>query len=303
MTDPVVLDHADHDTHRATRGDLSPWDMFRLALADLWRGPPAPAVPARMLVGMSVATYVDGQLDGDHLAAVTDLATAPSARLPGFGGAVLRLPNGYEYRDPDALTLAKKCGLDEGTLSLACALASEAPPRKYPAYTLAIAGAIANECKATGLTPYQRVTMAGVHLAGGGVPVAAGHFGRQSGRWCASLQAPTLYHVEAARMALDGMAAPFSAGARRWVDCRVMDRGKQGGKALRYDALGIVRRWGAGGYQWVGPIESKGEVVIDPYVLMLFERVPGQADTGPAQQAIADGRRRWSVRVGAPKEA
>jgi hypothetical protein len=222
----------------------------------------------------------------------------PAATWPG---------STYEYRVVDALAWAAAAGLDGDESGMAWALASEADRVDlYPQYALAIGEAIWNDAQAnTGGSVHRRVTMAGVRLKGGKRPPAEGHYGRQSGRWCSSWQRPTERHVVAARAVLGAMreSSPLIGhGGRRWIDGRVMDRGFQAGKRLRHDAEGIVRAWGAEGWQWVGPIlDGRGELLLDPYVLCLFRFVGrGAADIERGVEMVRDGRRRWRI---SPRQA
>lgn len=129
--------------------------------------------------------------------------------------------------------------------------------------------------------------------------VHAGYFGKQSGRWASSIQDPTTRALEAFRLATDlhGDALDFTAGARRWDDGYTQDR-LWAAARVKHDAMGIVRKWAAEGWQWVGPIyEPDGKtVLIDPYRLMLFSFVGRRADVWRGEQAIKDGRSRWGVK-------
>lgn len=206
--------------------------------------------------------------------------------LPGWVTVGARTASGYEYRAPGAEAVAQAAGLPLDVACLAAVLASEALDAiRWPQYARAIASAVLAECEAKGLSIYSRVTMAGVSLRSGKSPEAAGHFGRQSGRWCSSYQTPRRVHVEAAREAL--MLGPDGSGARRWVDGKVMDGGKQGGKALRHNAESLARKWHLEGWRWVGPRPE-----IDPYRLCLWRR-GGGVELAETLAMVADGRRRW----------
>ena len=90
----------------------------------------------------------------------------------------------------------------------------------------------------------------------------------------------------------------MTRGARRWDDGYTQDRLSAAGR-VRYDAIGIVQKWGAEGWEWVGPIfEANGTtVLIDPYRLALFRFVgKGRAEVWRGVQAVKDGRERWKVR-------
>ena len=54
----------------------------------------------------------------------------------------------------------------------------------------------------------------------------------------------------------------------RFFNAKVQDGGLQAGKELRFDAIGIVERWGAEGWQWVGADAPVHLLGVDPYVLM-----------------------------------
>jgi hypothetical protein len=212
-------------------------------------------------------------------------------------------PDGYDYRSVPLLSWAP-LAYPEETLpcdiaALAAVAVSEAPDiAKYPQYALAILEAVSNAADRARISLDQRVTMRGVKLAKGRHAPNAGHFARQRGRWCASLQWPTGRHVEAARLVSNrrarGLSPIFGHGAERWVDLRVMDKGTQAGRPLAYDAAGIVSRWGADGWEVAPPTVVAGEVVIDPYVLALFRR-SSKPDVARGMRVVADGRKRWGI--------
>jgi len=126
-----------------------------------------------------------------------------------------------------------------------------------------------------------------------------GFFGRQSGRWASSIADPSERALETFRLAstLHGDGLDFTSGARRWDDGYTQDRLWKAGR-VRHDAGGIVRKWAAEGWEWVGPIfDSDGATpLIDPYRLMLFRFVGRKADTWRGDQAVLDGRARWGVK-------
>ena len=213
---------------------------------------------------------------------------SPRAAVPGWVTVGARTASGYEYRAPGAEAVAHAAGLPLDVACLAAVLASEALDAiRWPQYARAIASAVLTECEAKGLSIYSRVTMAGVSLRSGRAPEAAGHFGRQGGRWCSSYQTPRRVHVELAREAL--VLGPDRSGARRWVDLRVMDGGKDGGRKLAYDAASIARKWHLEGWRWVGPRPE-----IDPYRLCLWRR-GGGVELAETLAMVADGRRRWRI--------
>jgi hypothetical protein len=217
-----------------------------------------------------------------------------------------KMPSGFEYRAIPAAVWASMSPtfLAEDTAdsvdmsALAWAGASEAlDPGKYPQYVVAIMEAICNAAVKSSISVHSRVTMQGLKKASGGSFEAPGHYARQSGRWCSSFQRPTIRHACAARAVLlaHREGKPYLGhGATRWIDCRVMDKGKQNGKALSYDAAGIVRKWGGEGYEAVTPIRSGGELLVDPYVLMLFRKV-ARADVARGLAIVEEGRRRWKI--------
>ncbi len=210
---------------------------------------------------------------------------------------MITLHDGYQFRGVTLATWARAAGVSDDVAAGAWVAASEARDVKtYPAYGFAILEAVVNAARAAKRTPATQVTRDVTHAA------AAGHFGRQSGRWCSTFQPPTARHLELARLALFARERPLLAGnARRWIDPMVQDGGKQAGKALAYNALGIVRKWGLEGWQWVGPVAGPdGKAILDPYRLMLLEQVGGVADIRAAAAAIIDGRGRWKVRPSIP---
>lgn len=196
---------------------------------------------------------------------------------------------GYEHRIPLArqVVAGAKLELDEGVL--ACVIASEFP-LDYPAYLLAGARAVINDASALfGREPRGDAILR--RVCGGSR--APGYFGRQAGdgsaRWCSSYQPPTLRSLEAARLALAGVGEDLAKGARRWIDPKVQDGRHQAGEKLDNDALGIIRKRYAEGWELVKP-----DPRIDQYVLALL------ADSGgvplpEAERVIAAGRRRWGL--------
>lgn len=241
----------------------------------------------------ALGDWVRGAVLGAHLAApvkADDRGNGSTwTAIPGWTTVGARTPAGYEYRAPGAEAVAQVAGLELGEACLAAVLASEAlDPRRWPQYALAIASAVLEECEGKGLSIHSRVTMAGVSLRSGRAPEAAGHLGRQTGRWCSSYQTPRRLHLTLARQAI--AQGPDGSGARRWVDPRIMDGGRQGGRRLAHDAASLARKWHLEGWRWIGPRRD-----IDPYRLMLWRR-GGGAELGETLAAVADGRRRWRTR-------
>lgn len=208
-------------------------------------------------------------------------------RIPGPANPVARDASGYEYRLIPGRVWSTQAGLAPDISAMAWALASEAvSAERYPQYARAIGHAIVNAARRANLSVHARVTNEGVRLLGGRRSPQAGHYGRQSGRWCASLQWPHYAHLNEARRVLD--APETEHPAELWADLRIMDKGWQGGKKLAYDAEGIVKRRWLGRWAWVGPLPG-----IDPYVLCLF-RIRRPADVlDDAMRMVSDGRRRW----------
>lgn len=222
----------------------------------------------------------------DYVKATRSAEKRLRAAVPGWVTVAARTASGYEYRAPGAEAVAQSAGIQLEVACLAAVLASEALDAvRWPQYADAIASAVLTECDAKGLSVYSRVTMAGVSLRSGKSPEAAGHLGRQSGRWCSSYQTPRRVHVDLARSAL--MLGPDGSGARRWVDLKIMDGGRQGGRRLAYDAASLARKWHLEGWRWVGPRPE-----IDPYRLCLWRR-GGGVELAETLAMVADGRRRW----------
>ena len=171
---------------------------------------------------------------------------------------------------------------------------------KPPQYMLAVAEGTINEARAKNITVFQRVTMQGLKVRGR--PAKSGsYFGRQSGRWCASIQDPTQKHLRAARFALAAAAPLIARDARRWIDGKVMDGSVQAGKKLRYNAVTIVEKWGNEGWEWIGPVYAadRSTPLLDPYRLMLLRFAGrGRANVQRGIEAMLDGRRRQSGSVG-----
>jgi D-alanyl-D-alanine dipeptidase len=203
----------------------------------------------------------------------------------------------YERAKPRGDVWCRLAGLslDEG--ALARMVASEVG-NLPPQYMIAVIEATINEAGSKNISVFQRITMQGLKLKGGVIPKSAGFFGRRSGRWCSSIQDPTLQHLEAVRVVLITPRPLVALDARRWVDGRTMDRGLQGGKKLAYNAVTIVQKWGAEGWEWIGPVfHSDGRTpLLDPYLLMMFRFVgPRKANIQSGVGAMIDGRRRWKI--------
>lgn len=219
--------------------------------------------------------------------AVTRLKSIPNTRVPDWRWAAEKTLTGYEYRTPDARTCAIVAGLDVDVACLA-AVASSEFPANYPAYTLAGLSCVINDCndRPRPISIESRVTMLGLKRLGLLSYPKAGHFGRQSGRWCSSWAVPTLRGVEAAKLALQGAGQELARGGRRWVDLRVMDGGMQGGRKLKHNGESLLRKWYGEGWRWVGPAPD-----LDGYILCVMGR-----KGVPLADALAmyrDGRVRW----------
>jgi hypothetical protein len=230
---------------------------------------------------------------------VAELRRVPNSVVPRWPGRSTKTSAGYEYIAPRASVIAQLVGTDLDELSLAVALASESL-MAYPQYGLLVGDAIMNECAVRGISPYHRITMDGIRVAGSPAP-AAGHFGRQSGRWCSSFQPATLRSLSMARALLSGRGAGLARAARRWIDPKVQDGGRQASQRLKLDAVGIVRKWAAEGWRPIdGPIlDGNGKVLIDPYRLLSFEFLGrgevSEIELDRAEASIRDGRIRWNV--------
>lgn len=220
----------------------------------------------------------------------------------GPGNPVIELHDGYQFRGVPTSTWARAVQVQDDIATAAWVAASEARDvTKYPAEAFAIVEALGNAARAAQRTVTEQATRDVTHMA------AAGHFGRQAGRWCSTFQPPTARHLELARLALHPREAPLLAGAaRRWIDPKVQDGGKQGTTTLAYNAVGIVKKWALDGWEWIGPVAGPdGSQLLDPYRLMLMQRAisPLSPRTLPAITAIVDGRIRWHVQPGVPDPA
>lgn len=215
---------------------------------------------------------------------------APGSAIPFWRTRARRTAEGYEYLEPRASAIAALTKLDLDVACLAAVIASEAPDvRKFPQYSMAIASMTltATEESDRPLSVYELVTRDRRH------PSASGHFGRQEGRWCATMHTPNARHVSIARLALGGHAGNWE-NAARWVSPRVHDLGFQNGKPIKNAEQIICKRY-TEGWKWIGPtVGTDGELILDAYVLCCFARegVP----LGDALAMVEDGRRRWRIR-------
>jgi hypothetical protein len=261
---------------------------------------PVPA-PSPISTGTSAqpSSRVIAAVEGDRsLGRILDRirATPETHILPRTRRVVV---DGYERNEPRADVWCQKAGLTLGEGALARMVASEVGT-KPPQYMIAVVEATMNEARAKNINAFERITMQGLKLKGGVTPKSAGYFGRQSGRWCASIQDPTLRHLEAVRVVQSAAGSLVARDGRRWVDGKVMDSGRQAGKRLKNNAVTIVEKWGTEGWEWIGPVyEPHGQtLLLDPYRLMVFRLVGrGKADIRRGVEAMREGRRRWKVKV------
>lgn len=114
-----------------------------------------------------------------------------------------------------------------------------------------------------------------------------GRYGRQTGGWASTSQDPTPGAVEAAKSAYGG--SNLAGGAIRFFDGKSQDGGVQAGKALTYDASGIVSKWGAEGLEWIKDAPIYTQYGVDPYRLMVFRKT-SSPDIASALAAIVRGR-------------
>ena len=268
---------------------LTPWlRAQRAVLALLAR---APAVRLRAAAATTPEVLACAALPSVNAAPMTTI-------LPR---TVTAKVGGYERAEPRGTEWCKRAGLslDDGAgARLVHSEVGEFLARRWGQYGIAVALAVCNEAAtwphvSSGHDVFDRVT-------GDSRLQHRGYFGRQGGRWAASLQDPS-------RRALAGFGVgrelheaghDMTRGARRWDDGYTQDRLSAAGR-VRYDAIGIVQKWGAEGWEWVGPIfEANGTtVLIDPYRLALFRFVgKGRAEVWRGVQAVKDGRERWKVR-------
>lgn len=231
------------------------------------------------------------------LPALLAQVTAAPARAVLPPNPPVKLPSGYEYRIIPADLWASRAGLDPDVAALAWCLASEASHiGRYPAYSWAIAEAVVNAA----------VADMG-HVARSPVPVlervtsdrraaVRGHYGRQGARWCSSFQPPTWRQVECAKLVLARARAGepniLARGAVQWLDCETqvaMNKKKPATNPI--PEMVMARRYDSG-RKWVGPIvDALGTVVLDSWRLMLIGKEG--VDRGTANEALADGRKRW----------
>ena len=216
------------------------------------------------------------------------LAASTSTVTPTGSQATI---NGHVRVDPAASILASIHGLQPDEDALARLIGSEVG--SLPAqYHYAVGEVTVNEAAARGVSITKLLTGSGPNV---------GFYGEQSGRWASTARPFNGRHLAAARQVLSGTARGFTRGARKFFDPKVQDGGKQGGKPLAFDALGIARKWFGEGYRWIGTVSDPltGELLIDPYRLMLMSKT-GSATLAETEAAIRDGRQRWAGQSPAP---
>jgi hypothetical protein len=215
-------------------------------------------------------------------------ALGPQGLVPYPTGQGRRVEaDGYLYMAPSAATLIGQSGLGMDVRVLAGVMASEAGSLPTT-YRYAIGETVLNECRAKGYTTLRRVT---------GDGKKQGHFGEQSGRWCASSRNPTRADVAIAQAVVATYNLNVTRGARRWVSLKVMDGGYQRGKPLAYNALSLLKKWGDEGWQWVGPIvDDRGVELIDPWLQCHLALVgKGKVDHDRHERLVAYGRSKGSA--------
>ena len=188
-----------------------------------------------------------------------------------------KLVSGYEYRTVPCVKWAKEVPMDPEVAALAWCLSSEAPDiKKYPQYSVAIAETVCN---------------AGIHLVTKDRRAAVdGKFGRQSGRWCASYEPPTLKHTLCALMAIDrrGEENLLARGAVQWLDCKTQIAMNKKKPATNPPPEVVLKARYHVGRKWIGPVDG-----IDPFRLMMFG--PKGVSYAEAKAALAAGRKQWKL--------
>jgi LAS superfamily LD-carboxypeptidase LdcB len=270
----------DFKSQRGLGGTPALDERTRTALADALVGRPSLVTGSSLLLAQMLER----------------IRSAPKEYIPPRTRRVV--VDGYERAEPRADEWCRQARLTLDQGALARMVASEVST-KPPQYMLAVVEATLNQVRAAGISAFEQITMEGLTVRGK-KPKSAGYFGRQTGRWCGSIQDPTLQHLEAVRVALAAPQPLVARDGRRWVDGSVMDKGQQAGKKLRNNAVTIVQKWGAEGWEWIGPVyESDGRtLLLDPYLLMIFRKVErGKADIRQGVEAMIRGRRERNVKV------
>lgn len=215
-----------------------------------------------------------------ELGPLLDKVRAASAKLVGV---IPRDAAGYSLR-PAADVAGGSIGI------LACLLASEAEDiRTVPQYAWAIGEATINAALAI-RQPTESFDAALVRRIVG----ADGRLGPQTGRWASTQQAWTWQHRRCAELLYARRAAPniVAHGATQWLDCRTQSVMHAKKPATNPPTEMIVARRYDAKAKWIGPVvDATGEVVLDPYVLMLFG--PEGEPYGRALDVVRDGRVRW----------
>jgi hypothetical protein len=211
-----------------------------------------------------------------NLSAIRRIAAA-SSQTAGRRGTRFRIEalKWDGIREPPA-DLARSAGVTLDVYALARLTRSE-NATDGPAYALAVCEAGRNEAARRARlssTPRETRSPAGNLLfrTSGTFDRTRGHFGRQRGRWAATLLDPRVKDVVAAQECLKGTT--LAKGATKFFSPKAQDGGTQGGIALRRDAMGVIQEWGSDGNVWVGDLPG-----IDPYKLMLFTNVGRPANS------------------------
>jgi hypothetical protein len=228
------------------------------------------------------------------MGSLADALAMAKAKLAGgkrFGPATThKVVFEHDRAELDGLTLIGQSGSSSDAYTLARIVASECGTLPTT-YAWAICEAALAEADAAGKSVFAKVT-----TPGAAYPTAnKGYYGEQRTRWCSTYRDPLEWHHEVALAVLRHRSLKLVHGARRWISCKVQDGGVQNGKPLGHDAKGIVEKWGAEGWEWIGPVFDQttgGVELLDPYLQCMFKLVgKGKARTDHAL-AMVDERRR-----------
>lgn len=206
----------------------------------------------------------------DILKTLSEIASIPRVRIPPtteLHGEIVPMP---------PAKLAEEAGIDLQTYALGRLVESEYGGGP-PAALVAIAQIAINRARTKGLSVAAMLTQ---DLKSG----ESGFFGRQRGRWASTSLDPTKRSIAAARVAQ--LLPDLSAGAMRFFDPKVQDRGMQAGKPLELDAIGVIKKWGQEGWRWIvgAPLYQYG---VDPYQLMVLGKATNASATvATVQDAI-----------------
>jgi len=156
-------------------------------------------------------------------------------------GGVMGSPASDQYISEEPRQLAWEASTPLEPYSLARCIASEGysgdKSSEGAAAAVAICQIVINESRRRGWSPTERLTY---HVTEDN---RCWRYGRQKGRYAATIRDPKKWHIDVAQAAWSGAVADISNGAHMFFDPKAQDGGIQAGERLRRDAIEVCREW------------------------------------------------------------